>query len=131
MLPAKKERQRLAGLCSRELAGGDLENCSDLCLPAETLEAVHQLAVSADGRWLCAAGGDREICIYNLENTKVSPAANVAARDQICCFLHLFSGLAASGGQQASGHLVCPAKVLGLALWEQRVGSATDESRSL
>ncbi|ETE68165.1 Cirhin, partial [Ophiophagus hannah] len=80
---------------------------------SETLEAVHQLAVSADGRWLCAAGGDREICIYNLENTKVSPAANMAARDQSCCFLHLFPGLVLAA---SSGHLVCSAKVLGLAL---------------
>ncbi|KAM6430021.1 U3 small nucleolar RNA-associated protein 4 homolog isoform 2-T2 [Liasis olivaceus] len=37
----------------------------------ERSEAVYQLAASADGKWLSAAGGDRDICIYNLENTKL------------------------------------------------------------
>ncbi|XP_063168846.1 U3 small nucleolar RNA-associated protein 4 homolog isoform X2 [Candoia aspera] len=37
----------------------------------EMSEAVHRLAVSADGRWLSAAGGDWDIHIYNLENTKL------------------------------------------------------------
>ncbi|XP_070617832.1 LOW QUALITY PROTEIN: U3 small nucleolar RNA-associated protein 4 homolog [Erythrolamprus reginae] len=48
--------------------------CRHLCTlrpNSETLEAVLQLAVSPDSRWLCAAGGDREICVYNLESPKL------------------------------------------------------------
>ncbi|KAL7979676.1 hypothetical protein Chor_004834 [Crotalus horridus] len=65
------------------LKSGTCRHLHTLRPNSETLEAVQQLAVSADGKWLSAAGGDREICIYNLENTKVSPTTNVATRDQI------------------------------------------------
>ncbi|XP_039186789.1 U3 small nucleolar RNA-associated protein 4 homolog [Crotalus tigris] len=52
------------------LKSGTCRHLHTLRPNSETLEAVQQLAVSADGKWLSAAGGDREICIYNLENTK-------------------------------------------------------------
>ncbi|XP_015666899.1 U3 small nucleolar RNA-associated protein 4 homolog [Protobothrops mucrosquamatus] len=53
------------------LQSGTCRHLHTLRPNSETLEAVQQLAVSADGKWLSAAGGDREICIYNLENTKL------------------------------------------------------------
>ncbi|KAJ7312190.1 hypothetical protein JRQ81_006554 [Phrynocephalus forsythii] len=40
------------------------------CHQEETKEAVYLLAVSADGRWLAAASGDRAINIYNVKGGK-------------------------------------------------------------
>uniref|UniRef100_A0ABM5ETN1 U3 small nucleolar RNA-associated protein 4 homolog n=1 Tax=Pogona vitticeps TaxID=103695 RepID=A0ABM5ETN1_9SAUR len=52
------------------LPSGTCKHLHTLRPNSETRDAVYLLAVSADGEWLAAASGDREINVYNLKDAK-------------------------------------------------------------
>ncbi len=42
-----------------------------ICPPPGSLQAIHLLAASEDGKWLASANSDHEVHIYNLQTRKV------------------------------------------------------------